>query len=415
MKTGDSDLIKQINKHRILSAFRPNNSLARIEIANITNLSPATVTVLTQELLDAGLLLERQVAAAGPARPRGRPRVALGLNPDAAYVVGAKISMHQVAVSITNFVGEVLHEDTSLVRVNRQPPEVVADLMEELVSKAAASLGLPLARLSGLGIGLPGFIDSVAGVCHWSPVFGAKAIPFSAMMRQRLNLPVFVDNDANLVTLAEQWFGRGRGLSDFLVVSIEHGVGMGAVIGGELYRGHRGFGSEFGHTKIQRNGALCRCGQRGCVEAYVADYAIVREAGAFMSIPDLSDPVELRRTMVELIAKTRAKEPSLQPLFDRAGEALGVGVANLINLFNPPLVILSGSGVQAFDLLESRFFQSLKSNALSVEQQDTAVVIGSWDDGVWARGAAALVLQSLYQAPLARPIATGNRSDGQKS
>ena len=377
MKTGDSDLIKQINKHRILSAFRPNNSLARIEIANITNLSPATVTVLTQELLDAGLLLERQVAAAGPARPRGRPRVALGLNPDAAYVVGAKISMHQVAVSITNFVGEVLHEDTSLVRVNRQPPEVVADLMEELVSKAAASLGLPLARLSGLGIGLPGFIDSVAGVCHWSPVFGAKAIPFSAMMRQRLNLPVFVDNDANLVTLAEQWFGRGRGLSDFLVVSIEHGVGMGAVIGGELYRGHRGFGSEFGHTK--------------------------------------SDPVELRRTMVELIAKTRAKEPSLQPLFDRAGEALGVGVANLINLFNPPLVILSGSGVQAFDLLESRFFQSLKSNALSVEQQDTAVVIGSWDDGVWARGAAALVLQSLYQAPLARPIATGNRSDGQKS
>ncbi|MGO1120601.1 ROK family protein [Rhodovibrionaceae bacterium A322] len=404
MKTGDSDLIKQINKHRILSAFRPNNSLARIEIADITSLSPATVTVLTQELLDADLLVERQMPPAPGTRQRGRPRVALGLNADAAYVVGAKISMHQVAVSVTNFVGDVLYENTSTVHANRQPPEIIADLMKKLVTQAVEQLGLPLDRISGLGIGIPGFIDSVSGVCHWSPVFGASAIPFAAMMHERLKLPVYVDNDANLVTLAEQWFGQGKGHSDFLVVSIEHGVGMGAVIGGQLYRGHRGFGSEFGHTKIQRDGALCRCGQRGCVEAYVADYAIVREAGAFMSIPDLADPIELRQTMIGLIDKARTGDPALQQLFERAGEALGVGVANLINLFNPPLVVLSGSGVQAFDLLEKTFYDSLKASALSVEQHDTPVVMGGWDDRIWARGAAALVLQSLFEPPLARTL-----------
>ncbi|NMM43076.1 ROK family transcriptional regulator [Rhodospirillaceae bacterium KN72] len=410
--TGDADFIKRINKHKILTVLRPNERRARIDIAEAAGLSPATVSALTQELLDEGVLVELDadrrdfVRPDGrhSGRPRGRPRVLLGPNPDAAIVAGTKISMHQVAVSITNFVGDVLTSKTHPVNVEHEPPEIVADLIERLLYMSADDIGCSISGLSGLGVGIPGFIDHVAGVCHWSPVFGAKAIPFAAMLRDRLGIPVLVDNDANLVTLAEQWFGHGHGVSDFVVVTVEHGVGMGAVIGGELYRGHRGFGSELGHTKIDRNGALCRCGQRGCLEAYVADYALVRDARTVFRLPAGDDPSTVREAIGSLTALARAGDDNAAALFAAAGEALGIGVANAVNILNPPLLILSGAGMESYDLMEDAFLRALKANALSVEQHTMPVAVGSSDDTVWARGAAALVLQALYEPPITRPI-----------
>jgi predicted NBD/HSP70 family sugar kinase len=328
----------------------------------------------------------------------------LGLNPDAALVIGTKISPHQISISVANFVGEVLASQVIEVNVNQEQPERVADLIEERLRAAIAPLNLAMSDMAGLGIGVPGMIDHLTGVVHWSPVFGSESVPFGDLMRQRLGVPVHIDNDANLVTLAEHWFGQARGLRDFIVVTVESGVGMGAVIGDEIYRGHRGYGCEFGHTKIERNGALCRCGQRGCVEAYVAEYAIVRAAGAFMDVPDMSDPAALHRCMDDLVTKARSGDSRVVQLFETAGEALGYGLANLVNLINPPLIILSGSGVAHYDLYEKAFRKALKDNALSPTQQDTPIKIGSWDEKVWARGAAALVLQALYQAPFARPI-----------
>lgn len=402
-RTGDTDLIKRINKHKIISALRPNERRARIEIAEETDLSPATVTVLTQELLRDGLLIELQGEANGAARNRGRPRVSLALNPEAAFVVGTKISMHQLAVSVTNFVGEVLHNSTRSVSVQRESPERVADLMEELVKDAAREVGVPVAKMSGLGIGVPGFIDQEAGVCHWTPVFGKEAIPFRDMMRDRLGIPVAIDNDANLVTLAEQWFGRGQNVTDFVVVTVEHGIGMGVVVGGQLYRGRKGFGPELGHTKIHRDGVLCRCGQRGCVEAYVADYAIVRDARQLMDLPERNDPIGHQEIMADLADRARKGDAVCRGLFENAGQVLGMAVANAVNILNPQMVVLSGSGIQAYDLFETPFLEAFKDNSLSVEQHDTPVKLGEWDDRVWARGAAALVLESLYEAPTARP------------
>ena len=138
------------------------------------------------------------------------------------------------------------------------------------------------ASLSGIGVGLPGFIERGTGTGSWSPLFGVRPPSFSKLLEERLGVPVFVENDVNLVALAERWFGHGKGVDNFCVVTVEHGVGMGMYLDGQLYRGRGGMAAEFGHVRHAEGGRSCRCGQRGCIEAYAADYAIVARAAETM-------------------------------------------------------------------------------------------------------------------------------------
>ena len=386
------------NRRRVIAALRLNQPLARVQLAEATGLSAATVTAITSELLSAGLIEETSVddetiAAERSESRRGRPRVLLRLRPDALLVAGVKVSMHQIAISISNFVGDLLAAKTIPIRARKAPAQQIAERIEDGLRKTLGELSLRLDDVSGVGMALPGFIDGDAGVSHWSPVFREEVVHFGDIMRQRLGRPVFIDNDANMATLAQQWFGVGRGVANFIVVTIEHGVGMGAVIDGRLYRGARGFGSEFGHSKVQRHGALCRCGQRGCVEAYVADYAILREAGTIAPIDGLADPIKAFETLRSLIAAGEAGDPGIRAVYARAGGVLGMGLANLINIFGPEFVLLTGAGVAAASLFEEEMQAALEVNTLSASFSSTPVIIRPHADEMWAEGAAALVLE----------------------
>jgi predicted NBD/HSP70 family sugar kinase len=240
-------------------------------------------------------------------------------------------------------------------------------------------------RVLGLGLGLPGLVDHAAGALRWSPLVSERDAPLAAPLSARLGLPVAVDNDANLLTLAELWFGRGRDTSDFAVVTIEHGVGMGLVVDHALYRGAHGQGLELGHMKVRVDGALCRCGARGCLEAYVADYALVREAAVA-----LEGPLPPRGEVLEaLYAQAKAGNAAARAIFDRAGEVLAVGLANVAVLFDPARILLSGTRLR-YDYLYAE--EVLSRMAAATLVPPPPVEVHAWDDGVWARGAAALAL-----------------------
>lgn len=392
------DRLGGANRRRIVDALRLEQPLARVQLAEATGLSAATVTAITADLLNAGLIEEttsdeETFGAEKVETRRGRPRVLLRLRPEALLVAGVNVSMHQIAVSVTDFVGDLLGAKVVPIRARRAPADQVAARIEEALRDALGALRLSLDDVSGVGMALPGFIDGDAGVSHWSPVFREDVVRFSDMMRARLGRPVFIDNDANLAALAEQWFGVGRGVANFVVVTIEHGVGMGAVVNGRLYRGARGFGAEFGHSKIQRSGALCRCGQRGCVEAYVADYAILREAGTIAPMDGLADPIEAAKALQRLIAAGEAGDPAICAIYARAGGVLGFALANLINIFGPELVLLTGGGVAAVSLFEDEMRAALEANTLSASYRATQVIVKPHADEMWAKGAAALVLE----------------------
>ncbi len=392
--------LRDQNTRAILTAIRRLRRAARIDLARETGMSAATVTSITSELLAQGLVEEVFEGTGRAGATRGRPRVELRIRPEAFLVGGTKISEDHITVTLMDFEGtEALHHVAPLPR--RSDAATVVHHLREAVTAAMARLGRDPRELSCLGIGLPGFVDASRSLVHWSPCFREKNVPFGEMLGAAFHCPSFLDNDANLAALAEQWFGYGRGVADFLVVTIEHGVGMGIVLDNRLYRGTRGIGAEFGHTKVQIDGALCRCGQRGCVEAYVADYALLREAAVALDV-QMRDFTTAQSQLDALFAAAKAGDPMALSIFNRAGRIFSMALANMVNIFDPELIIFSGEQMRYDFLYGSRVVEQMRDNALALDRPPPRVRVHKWGDRLWAMGAAALAIDGLTDRVLRR-------------
>ena len=403
VRTGDGEFVRELNRFHVLDCIRRFEPVSRIEIVDRSGLSRGTVSTIVGELLEDGLVHEAPSQAQG-VQSRGRPRTLLQMNANAAFVVGVKISMHQLSISVTNLRADPLAALILPIRARRLDPDTVAAILEDGVRAAVANADLKLSDIRGLGVGLPGFIDSAAGVSRWSPILGDMPVPFAQMVQQRLGPPTVIQNDANLVAMAERWFGHGQDVEDFLVVTLEGGVGMGLYLGGEMRSGAHGQGSEFGHTKMAiAGGPRCRCGQTGCLEAYVGAYAILREAGRHIELPPDLDELSLEREAHRVAELARGGADALRGVFERAGEMLGLGISNLINVLDPAKVVISGAGVHAADLLAPALRESVRRNTHVGIAGRCEVIFREWGDDVWARAAASLVLEGLYRAPGAKP------------
>ena len=381
---------REAGRTQVLAVIRKAGQIARIDIAQETGVSPATVTALTSELLAAGLIEEVAPDIEKPAG-RGRPRVALRLRGAAHLIAGLKVSHSTLSVTLVDFEGITQHEHTAAMPGHKITAQALIDIIHRTLSDVQRHLGKDLSGLSGIGLGMAGVIDAPKGFVHWSPSLTDRNIQLREMLEQSLSLPIFIDNDANLVAKAEQLFGEGRGVKDFIVVTIEHGVGMGIVIDGQIYRGTRGCGAEFGHTKVHLDGALCRCGQRGCLEAYVADYALLREAQLSEPVGNLSPEDQL----TQLFLAAKAGDSTAQSIFNRAGRMFAMGLANIVNIFDPKLIILSGERMQFDYLYADEVIAAMMALVVQVDAPPPEVRIHRWGDLMWARGAAAYGIEGV--------------------
>ena len=250
-RTSGQPLMRSINRLHVMEAFRAYGPVSRVEIGERTGLAPATISEITAALLAENLLRESRSVAAG----RGRPRVLLEINADGGRVMGAKLSTHQLTLSLTNLTGHAIDAVSVPLLPEKLGITAAADSVAASIQAFLKKLRMMPASLSGIGVGLPGFIESDTGTGHWSPLFGANPPSFSKLMMERLGVPVIVENDVNLVALAERWFGEGKGVDNFCVVTVEHGVGMGMYLDGRLYRGRGGMAAEFGHVRHRRGRA----------------------------------------------------------------------------------------------------------------------------------------------------------------
>lgn len=391
-------LPREYGRRRLLRQIRLSGRVPRIELANQTGMSRATVTTITAELLQAGLIEEIARPDTTPDARRGRPRVDLKIRGRAHALVGAKISNRQLSLVLLDFEGEQLAELETQMPAATFPPDQLADVFADAVETLARRADLTTDDISGVGLGIAGIVLAAEGVVYWSPSLTQRNVEFGDILTRRLGRPVFVDNDANLVAVAEQTFGLGQSHSDFIVVTIESGVGMGLVIGGELYRGTRGCGAEFGHTKVHLDGALCRCGQRGCLEAYVADYALLREA---MTVPG-DDPTAPPAARIEtLLNAAREGDSTARSIVDRAGRMFALGLANLVNIFDPELIILAGEQMQFDHLFADEVIAAIRTSIVQIDKAPPEVVIHKWGNLMWARGAAAYALDNVTERALA--------------
>jgi predicted NBD/HSP70 family sugar kinase len=217
-------------------------------------------------------------------------------------------------------------------------------------------------------------------------------VPLARLLEERLQVPVYVDNDVNTLAVSERLYGRGRDAEHFLTVTIGRGVGLGIVAGGDIYRGFRGGAGEFGHTTAVADGPLCSCGKRGCLETLVADPALVAQARR-ARILTKAEGIDRLRELAD------AGDTKARGILERAAATLGRAVADLANVLSPELVLVSGEGTQAWPHLAEPFAASFNA-ALFSPLRGIRLEVDPWDDAKWAVGAATLVLRASFTAPL---------------
>ncbi len=382
-------------RQQVFEYVRSHGQAARSDITRALDISAGSATTITADLIAAGFLHEVE----GPAREqgRGRPPVALEVVAEASYVIGIKLAFEAHTAVLSDFKGSVVAEAELPSPSERRSTERMMDEVEQLVHKLMERTEIDLADVRTIGVGLPGIVEHSTGQVAWSSLLEDRDQDIGRLLEARFDVPFALDNDANMLTLAELWFGVGRSMSDFAVVTIESGVGMGLVLGNELYRGAHGMGLELGHTKVQLDGALCRCGQRGCLEAYLADYALTREAGTALgqTFDASRGPEDM---LSQLFEQAKSGQQAAQTIFRRAGRYLSVGLSNVIQLFDPALIILSG-GQMKYDYLYAKdVIDEMAKLTLNEGRKPCKVEIQAWGDLVWARGASALALASLTDA-----------------
>ncbi len=379
---------RNVTRLRVLEHIRRKGAISRIDIAGALQTSPATVTTATADLLSAGLIHEVEGDPQSGSPRRGRPRVLLKLNGGSLLIAGFKVTRHYVSVLIADFEGlEIASIKYPLVEACMTPLDFAKTIRKALESACAAA-SVSMSDIAGVSIGIAGLIDAEHNFVHWSSSISERNVPLGPLLQQEVDCPVFIENDANLVAKAEQLFGLGKGLRNFLVITIEHGVGLGIVLGGKLYRGERGCGAEFGHTKVQLDGALCQCGQRGCLEAYVGEYALIREASIAGQDRD-------QITIADLHDNAQSGDQHALSVLDRAGQIFGMGVSNLINLFDPECIIISGSQVSFQHLYSDCVMERIRKGVVHVDAPLPDIKVNQWDDTMWAKGAIAYAIEQV--------------------
>ena len=394
--------LSQLHLYQVQHAVRVGRgAMSRAEIGERTGLSQPAVSSLTRRLLASGALIEGN---ARPSHGGGRRERELMLNSEFAWVVGAKIAMHQLTITLADYAGGVTTTVKRPLAAPLRLPSLVRQIAREIDKALAAARGPVRRRLAGVGVAVPGFVDSLKGEVHWTPLLKPASAqpphPLAAALEQALDVPVFIENDANMLALAEQWFGDAGGVPHVAVVTLEHGLGLGLLLGGELYRGHGGLAAELGHVQIEPHGRACRCGKSGCLEAYVAHEAIVRqgqEAGLIACAGELP-AAATEAAYLELARIAHAGNARARKIFEQQGRLLGRWIANMANLIAPQLILLGGGPQIATDLFEPALRAALGDALALPHRGRLPLLLRHHGDEVWARGAAALVLQRLDES-----------------
>jgi glucokinase-like ROK family protein len=359
------------------------------------------VSSIVSELIDKGLVRETVLQ-----KDRlGRPGMLLTLDPNGGAAIAVEIGVDFTSVLLTDFVAKPLwHKRTPVdPRIDQAAILVLAEaLIQEAVQHAAASNARPL----GIGVGIPGLVDIQCGTLIFAPNLKWRHVPLRHMWNQRFDLPVFIENDANAAALGEYYFGVAREVKNFIYVNAGIGLGGGIMLDGKLFRGHRGYAGEIGHMMIEPNGLPCACGRRGCWETVVSPRAILRQIqatlqhGATSLIRDLAQDDIDNITFDQVVVAAEAGDAiALNALYSVA-KWLGIGIANLVNVFNPEMVVLGGTLTRASKLWEPVLTATVQELALKQPLETFKLIMSAHGADACVVGAVALVLDDILRYPV---------------
>ncbi|HWI61821.1 MAG TPA: ROK family transcriptional regulator [Symbiobacteriaceae bacterium] len=395
------ELIRAINKQRVLRLIRAQGPISRADAAEQTGLTRPTISAVVSELLEEGWVEEMGTGESSG----GRPPILLRFNPRARYVVGAELSAGHARAVLSDLSGHVVRRVKHRVETTdpmRELARVEAAIRELLLDLPPSPRPVPVA---GVGLGITGMVDRKSGIWHYSPHFDVKDMPVVQMLEERLVLPCWIENDARAMAWGEHSFGAARGIENFAYIRVGVSIGAGLIIGGELYGGANEGAGEIGHMIVDNDGPRCRCGSYGCLETVASATAIARRAVRRLAQGQPSRIVEMVEGDLDRIIGTTVIEAAnegdelARDTLAEAGRYLGLAIGNLINLLNPSMIVVGGGTASAGNLLLQPLREAAMARALPALREKIQISLTPLGEDSAPLGGAALVIEELFRVP----------------
>jgi predicted NBD/HSP70 family sugar kinase len=368
-------------KQSVVGMLLQHGPMSRSDLAKSLDLSPAPLTGLSRKLIEQGLVQESAVQHGAR---QGRPSILLTLNPSYGYFLGVCITDAPPVLTLCDLNGNVLEEHP--LEATREPEMVAANIQEGL-EKILVSQRISREKILGIGLAVSGIIDRKSAICRLSNDLDWRDVPIAELVNQATGIPVYLENDANAVATGEKLFGSAKTIHDFIAITLNHSIGAGHYIKGELYRGYGGGAGEIGHTTIDLNGALCPCGKKGCLDMISGSKALLKSAHEKgLDVKNVTD--------IESLAVAGNTE-AIGILY-RAGQAVGLAATHMIHSTNPQSVILAMSSSSAGGVFIAATLHTIESNILPSLRSTTEILFHRVDGNFCARGAASIAAHQYF-------------------
>lgn len=401
-KAGKSSIVKKINTKNVLDIIRKHGPISRTEIAEITDLTPATITNITSELIDNKLIVEGESGDSSG----GRRPIMLKMRSDYYRVIGIYIGSRKLSIITSDLLANIKHKREIKYKKEENTVEDIKKILDEEIISIIEKYKAKNKKIVSIGVGIHGIVDSEKGISIIAPNLGWKNVNIAQMLYDSYGIPVFIDNNTRTMALGENWFGSGKNASSFFCLNIEYGVGGSFFINDKPVNGISFGAGEIGHTTVDINGEMCSCGNRGCLETVASVKALIKQAyekypsnknskiyvgKEIKSIKDISPE--------DLYEAAKQGDELAVSLIRKMGENIGIGIANIINILNPELIIINGEIISTGEILLTPIIETVRKRGFSTSVNSTGIVLSKLGGVAYLKGAVVLATQHIFDNP----------------
>ncbi|APC07504.1 ROK family transcriptional regulator [Neomoorella thermoacetica] len=398
-EVGNLQRIKKLNRIGILNIIREHNTISRQQLATLTGLTPAAISGIVRDLVASGYVKEIGLGKSSG----GRRPVKLQFNPDCGFILGAEITREKTTLGIVNLQAKPLLIKQYPIDMT-EPRDGLTALAKE-VKNVIIESEIDENKILGMGIACPGLFDVTTRVVKRSPNLGEKwrDIPIEAWLRDMLGMRIFVENNSNAAALAEYSFGKGKEIDNMVYVNLGEGISAGIILNGKLVYGFKGYSGEVGHFVVTEDGPLCNCGNNGCLESVYAVPALVRKANNELPLCDENEPLKMlwkdkgEVTVEDLILYANHVDSYAWKLFRQAGWYIGIGIAAIINFYNPAAVFIGGILAGAGATLLEPLLESVQRHAFPELAKEVRIELSAMHRDTGFYGACVVAIRALFE------------------
>lgn len=385
MQRGTFQLMKSVNKSIVLNKIRTSEPISRAQIAKDTKLTPPTVSSIVRELIEQDLVMESTLGES----LGGRKPTMLLVNKNGFYVIGIDAGPKTIKCILSNLSGQIQNQvkvliDSTGELTNEKFLALVKDAIHEILKEVDNR-----EKILGIGMAMHGVVDIETGTSLVAPILQLRNIPIKEELEREFNMEVHIENDARAMALGESWFSEYSNVPNMVAVNLGSGVGAGVIIDGKLYHGSADLAGEIGHMTIDMYGDDCECGNKGCLETFASAPSIVKHANKRMPSKNIQSSKEVYELAVQ-------GDQDCVDLLQQTGDAIGIGLINLIHTLNPETIIIGGGVSKAEKFILQPIQDTIQKRGLTKEAKETSVVISEVGDNATILGSVALLLEKLF-------------------